>query len=364
MHDDSMILKQMNFSAAHKEYRTTFSFLEEHAELIRGAKKNWGLKKDQKHYYETFNYFDEDLFPPRRDVSGGHIDFSEGIILEKINQCVVETHFSSPDNTDQFTYRISQDPALPVDLYFETGFTLLCNQGEYWQHFMQDALHFLFFARDFLLANPLVPLFIYGPNDVSVLEVIKFVLGLKNPLIRLPPLPSHSKNIKFDALFQCRFLPKSHLYSCAPEMRREINHFFCVPDQKKTALSYLSRKNQNTRKVTNEQEVVSYLTQLCSRRNLDFHYWESGRFSLKETIDMMQSTQILVAPHGGANYHAYWMSPGTKFVEMVFPEVMETLMPIACSVGLDYWMLPVTGVTHHTREFTVNIAQLDTILQR
>lgn len=357
-------IEKLEFSPSDHQWLTQPKFLSEHKTALLSAKKVWGMRSDGLHSYSTFDYFDANAFPPKADTAGGHVDFTTGIALEKIDSCVIVTPEKSPSNSDQFTFAVRQEPFTQLDLLFDHGFALLSNQGEMWQHFMQDTLHFLVFAQKFLQAHPHIPIFLTGRAEDSIFHVIKKELGLANPLVEFPPPGAPSRRYGVRSLYFCRFLPQSHLYSCAPRMRREVQARLCASSEKKNRLVYFSRKNQQSRRVRNEHEVLSLLERYACANDLEFVPWESGKYSLEETLALMRSTRLLVAPHGGANYHAYWMAQGASFVEFVLPQQLETLQSIACSIGLDYWLLPSPDANHHSQEFSVDVDALSEILEK
>ncbi len=357
-------IERRDFSPADHSWLTSPKFLPRHRELLLGAQKCGGMLPNGRNTTAPFSYFDAKNFPPCGDYGAGHINFTRGITLEKIADAILVAPDKCPRDEDQFTFSVRQEAYAGLELIFEKGFAFFINLGETWAHFIQDGLHFLVFARDFLRAHPDLPIFLHGTADEPVLRVIKNELGIQNPLIFFPPPIVNPRRYGVRSLYLCRFLPKSHLFSCAPALRRRVNGLLASPSTAKTRLVYLSRKNQKSRRVKNEAELRAFLARQAEEMGLEFVPWESEKYSFEETMGFMRSAKILVAPHGGANMHSYWLSPGTTFVEFVLPRQMETLMSIACSVGLDYWMLPAMDGDHHSEGFTAELPALGEILDQ
>ena len=97
---------------------------------------------------------------------------------------------------------------------------------------------------------------------------------------------------------------------------------------------YISRGLAGYRRVLNENEVVSFLTE----RGFEVAAMES--MSVPEQAAMMAGCDVVIGPHGGGMSNLVFCTPGTKVVEIYSPELVATYFwRLSNRLGLDYYYM-------------------------
>jgi capsular polysaccharide biosynthesis protein len=97
---------------------------------------------------------------------------------------------------------------------------------------------------------------------------------------------------------------------------------------------YISRGQAAYRRVVNEDNVVSFLTQR------GFEVAKMETMSVSEQANVMASCEVVVAPHGGGMSNLVFCSPRTKIVEIYSPELVATYFwKLSNQLNLDYYYL-------------------------
>lgn len=276
---------------------------------------------------------------------------------------------------ENFTYycegsrvEVIEDELVEEDLEFDKVFSALNYGGYIWQHFVQDALPIIIFARDFLEKNPDVTILLYeGVNKKFISDFFLNKLNLKNPVYYIPNYtPFRYREIIGKA-------NKLYLVDCNNHMPcywwnnffyKDINDFLLKDEiSTKKNLIYLNRNKTSTcRFFINEDETVEYLKKYAEDNNLNFIDYIDTNFSIEDTFKIFKDAHAVIGCHGGANYNIIFCPKGTKFIEYVFTDCMYTLYNIASSIELDYFIVPNRG-TNMTEGALVNINKLQRLLE-
>ena len=133
----------------------------------------------------------------------------------------------------------------------------------------------------------------------------------------IPSLPGNMGN---PPSWACEFLRENFL-----KHRAEINR---IPKL------YISRKKAKYRRVINEENVLSCLSNCgFTPVNLEDH-------RLATQIALLSNAEVIVAPHGAGLTNLIWCNPGTKILEFFSPNYVNVCFwTIANQIGLEYFYL-------------------------
>jgi capsular polysaccharide biosynthesis protein len=97
---------------------------------------------------------------------------------------------------------------------------------------------------------------------------------------------------------------------------------------------YISRGLAGYRRVLNESEVVSFLTE----RGFEVAAMET--MSVPEQAAVMAACDVVIGPHGGGMSNLVFCTPGTKVVEIYSPELVATYFwRLSNRLDLDYYYM-------------------------
>lgn len=220
-------------------------------------------------------------------------------------------------------------------------FGIMCYGNPLWQHFIQDSLPMLWFARELLQAKPQIKVLMTYDKK----EHIDFVwdkFELKNEILYMPDVIPDFNHFpaKNTYIFESNFEVPLHWWNNF--FFKEINFLFNknIPYEQKNII--YCKRNIN-RKIFNEQELIEMLQKKSTELNKNFIVFEAEKVDFLTNVDIFRNAYAIVAPHGGANYNIIFSHPGTKFFEFTFTDCMYTLYNIASGIGLDYYMIPYPG---------------------
>ncbi|EAZ81321.1 glycosyltransferase family 61 protein [Algoriphagus machipongonensis] len=134
------------------------------------------------------------------------------------------------------------------------------------------------------------------------------------------------------------------------------------PKSTPSRLIYISRKYANKRKTHNEIDVEL----LMIRHGFEVIYTE--KMSLKEQIDLMSETKILVSLHGAALTNMLFLPEGSKVVELRNNGDSDTqcYFNLANALNLPYYYTLNQGDSQDTimTDFTINLESLEETLNQ
>lgn len=203
-----------------------------------------------------------------------------------------------------------------------------------WAHCLQDVLPIIATLRLYLIDRPHIKLLIHSPGfDVGqILER----LGIANPVEFMTSRP-----VSCSRLHEVSFSPNATVHFWPACMFREFSKALRLRPDSKQNIILISRSDVSTRRIENEEELEAELRREAELRGLNFLKFNKDLFPLSEAMQIFRSAALIVAPHGGANYHAMFAQAGTVFIEFCMAKEMHTLANVALSLDMRYWIVPI-----------------------
>jgi capsular polysaccharide biosynthesis protein len=167
------------------------------------------------------------------------------------------------------------------------------------------------------------------------------------------------ENLKVDTLIlTARTAPYPHFNIPLTKRTREI--LGVKPSQSPWRKVYVSRKLADKRKAHNELEVELLL------RKKGFEILETEKLSLKQQIQLMSETALLVCLHGAALTNMLFMQEGMKVLELrnVNDSITHCYFNLASALGLRYFYTLNKGDSKNTimTDFTIDVKALEEAL--
>jgi len=104
--------------------------------------------------------------------------------------------------------------------------------------------------------------------------------------------------------------------------------------------------------VVNEDLLVSRLKKLLGKRLKVFSGLSSTstQTALGAHIELFQSADVIIGPHGAGLTNMVYARPGTSVVEFVMePHCNRCFGYVAAALDLDYWALPQVSTFYHLK---------------
>lgn len=314
--------------------------------------------------YDTVQYKGEVFFPNLDSkflVNSYMADKNTGLQIEKYNNVTIKFPIYGHTIFVQHCYIFENSENIYKNL--NKVFVALNENGKMsFQHFLQDTLHYIVSSFDLLKNDSEIDILLPDPfaSFKSVKFIINEILGLKNKIVFVDTKYTEgSKFIKIKELYCCKLLPKDYIYSCPPCLRRDVHKkimgYYKKYETKEKYVVYFTRKKCRTRKVLNENELINYLKIFSKTKGLVFKVIDTSEMDYQEIFKIMYNSDYIIAPHGGSNYNTYWCRKGTKFLEICCTQYFHSVLTIAQSIGLDYAIYPVNGVSHYGPGYKIQI---------
>jgi capsular polysaccharide biosynthesis protein len=129
---------------------------------------------------------------------------------------------------------------------------------------------------------------------------------------------------------------------------------------------YFNRGQVTHRKVTNETEIVDFLSKY------QFNSITLEALPLLEQISLMAHAEVVIVPHGAGLTNIIFCKPGTKVIELLSPHAVNVMYwTLSNQVGLDYYYLLAEGSRPpdyenaylNNENLTININDLASLLE-
>jgi capsular polysaccharide biosynthesis protein len=112
-----------------------------------------------------------------------------------------------------------------------------------------------------------------------------------------------------------------------------------LPESQRDIIVYVSRKNEPTRRVANEEQLLRSIRATFPSTPVVVY---ENSLSPEASIELFQRAKVVIGPHGAGLSHILFSAPGTAVVEFLFmadPPMM--FWHTASALGQEYWLLPV-----------------------
>jgi hypothetical protein len=246
------------------------------------------------------------------------------------------------------------------DLYphkyeFNKVFPLVNFCGTSWQHFSQDLLPILSFARDFLIENPDVIILTYPIVYPYIRDYFFKKFNIKNKVLSIPA--SFDSNRTLDFIAELEFYAKcNELYNFESNIQvptewwnsffyRDISNLLHkdeVPSTRNNVV-YLRRGKELYRTIYNDEEVIETLSNYSKKNNLNFIIFEHQNYTIEQQAEIIRNAHTIVASHGGNSCNVIFAPKGAKFIEYTYIDTLYSMYNMASSLELDYYMVPNRG---------------------
>lgn len=349
------IIKQKILTHEEKYYSYPVKVLDENDISLLNTSRTTGLKHFNTDWMDHPRYWNNEKF--KLPFNTYSIVEYEDVYFNNIRK-----HLPPYDDGNRIEI-LTKESSIDSCEYIEKVFPALNFGGCEWQHFIQDILPILIFAKDFLDKNLDVSIMLYEQlQHKAFAKYFLDKLEIKNPICYTPyywPFTEEKTIYKCKKLYNFECDNQMPVYWWNNFFYKDISNQLTNRDSLKNNLIYCRRTNN--RVFSNEDEVRKVLQNYANMNNLNYIEFEEHNYTMQQKEDIFKDAHTVVSPHGGANYHIIFCSAGAKFIEYTFVDCMYSLYNIASSLDLDYYMVPNQG-TNSTYSISVDIDKLNTLL--
>eukprot|EP01023_Acetabularia_acetabulum_P033992 TRINITY_DN31907_c0_g1_i2.p1 TRINITY_DN31907_c0_g1~~TRINITY_DN31907_c0_g1_i2.p1 ORF type:complete len:599 (-),score=118.61 TRINITY_DN31907_c0_g1_i2:170-1966(-) len=242
------------------------------------------------------------------------------------------------------------------DVYVPILATAIQRYGHMYYHFVAETLSKVIMLKPFLTED--VKLLIWGEayefEYLQMLGIPRSQIEVYNPQATycagqlLMPTPTSRITPAKEGLQMVR-----ETYNVEPSL----------PVEERDLIIYVTRKNEDSRRVSNEDEVLSAIKKQYPKEQLVV--FEGSDMNIKDTIDLFKRAKVVMGPHGAGLSHILFSAPNTHVVEFLFMQHPPMMFwHIAAALRQNYWMLPVPHSYWMQDSFEVPVSEVLDILER
>jgi capsular polysaccharide biosynthesis protein len=234
--------------------------------------------------------------------------------------------------------------------------------GEFFQHFLLDLLPVLNSARQFLVSNNDVKIMLPAPlPSFSTFQDWIKLLGLKNEVVVFPS--DRKIDWAVNRLYFVKFNPynyganSSSLYQ---SLHKTLNSK--TLDNAQGNVTYIRRNSPKLTRgyVSNEEEVISQIQSICSKKSLTFKVMDLTTTTLFEIQQTLNDSKVAISLHGGAGLNAIFLPAESTFIEALNIKNCNTFAHLMLSCGINYIPLSI-AFDIFDPAVTFPITQLDSL---
>ena len=193
-------------------------------------------------------------------------------------------------------------------------------------------------------------------SKASFVEDLLALAGIPNKVI----LTEDPSVLRVRDLIAPRMLPWG--FMSAPllqEVRERILR--SVPQGSLPRIVYLAREASNTRRISNEAEVLDAVL----ARYPDMTYVVPGQLSVSDQVQVCAGADVIIAPHGAQATNLIWSRSLAHFIEIVSDETANASLSAlaqACGAQVSCVTAHTVGEVHHHSDVTVDLRSLERAL--
>lgn len=164
-------------------------------------------------------------------------------------------------------------------------------------------------------------------------------------------IPMHDDHNYANQHYQVLYIPQWHIQWLQqlfiPVAEQKIAHTY--PDK-----IFISRKDTDSRKIINEDELFSYF------KKKGFYRYQLSELSFLEQVRLFSQATCIVSPHGSGLTNIIFCKPNTCIIEIYQNQFDPTFWYISDTLHLDHHCIKTQGITSHDRKIDTHIS-IDTI---
>lgn len=224
-------------------------------------------------------------------------------------------------------------------LDFTTGFLFDIQGSESFQHFMIDALPALADSHTFLSQNSEIPIILRKPNKAfNNPEFILKDLKLANRIFYV----DSGAILNFRRLFWHEYDSGDLVGSSPLDSYQKASSLLNKSKLDSNRVTLIVRSSQY-RKWANLDKITLFLSDFLTSHSFSLRTLNSELVSNVEKSTAFASSKIVIAIHGGDNYHSIYMHPSSTLLEIIPTIETETCLRFAAGSGAGYALLPVVA---------------------
>lgn len=249
--------------------------------------------------------------------------------------------------------------------------TVIQRYGHMYYHFLAETVPRVTMLLNDLQSNTSIRLLSWGePYEQEYLSI----MGVpKVQLIRYDPSTVYC----IDELLLPTPTPRITPPLESLRATRSALHVRNLPSEERNLVIYVSRSGEESRRVSNEAELVAKLrvssicifasfqaasTPKCALQESlpeDTIVVYKGDLTAKETIALFERAKLVIGFHGAGLTHVLFSAPGTVLIELTFLDAPPLMFwHIASALEQEYWLIPVAQSHWMVQEVDVPISEV------
>ncbi|XRA97161.1 Ephrin_rec_like domain-containing protein [Pycnococcus provasolii] len=277
-------------------------------------------------------------------IPHGHVQGGSGLVFDDAGRVYHEKN--------QHWERNNAKPPMPVATSSQKHYKLLATTiqkyGHMYFHFMLETLQKIVMLKPHMDAHPEMKILTWGSSwekaflkklGISESRVVKYEPYVENGS-DIPGVVDYSADALLMPTPSMRITPSRE----GLMLTREALGVKAAPVDQRNLVIYATRKNESSRRVANEAEVLAALERAVEGTKYEVVVFEGMADNLDETMELFSKAAVVVGPHGAGLSHLLFAPEGTAVLEFQFvrdPPMM--FWSAAAALKQTYYLLPVPG---------------------
>ena len=228
--------------------------------------------------------------------------------------------------------------------------TTIQRYGHMYYHFVVETLPKLVLLKEAGLPEGTKILMWGEPYEQKFLDV----LGISaESVVKYDPLKVYTADVLYFPTPTPRITPARESLLAT---RQELGAGEALPEAERDLIVYCTRAHASTRKVANEEELLSKLEAAFPNEEVVVY---DNIDDVSELVDLFKRAKVIMGPHGAGLSHMLFAAPGTHVLEFQFmrdPPMM--FWHLAAALDQDYWLLPVPSAWWMQEEMTIPVEEV------